>query len=245
MEWVLEILESEFILQQKNNLRRFDICFDFLLPINVILAKFKTLEQKGANFYGHNGQVETQYIWEKKSSKNKRSLIRIYNKIADILGKWKNRLYHDYLLQDNVTRVELEVRREFAQNYTLEELCIWDNLIAIMKNYFRNHTSIFEEYEVDKISLYQKPKEIAFGMIQANGAWLMRVKTFLGHARGLLERWLCPIYALLDKDVIHPTTLRILEKEGHFINTMRSIKQNREEWKDIMDAIKDNENDSH
>ena len=109
-----------------------------------------------------------------------------------------------------MTRIELEVRRELAQNYTFEELLVWENLVWIMKNYLEKHTHIFEELEISKISLYRKPKKIDYGMIQAHGAWLMRVRIFLWHARGLLERWLDPVYALLDKDIIHPVTYAIL-----------------------------------
>ena len=65
----------------------------------------------------------------KKNSKNRRSIIRIYNKKADIIAKGKNKLYQDYLLEENVTRVELEIRRELAKNYTIEELFVDDNLI--------------------------------------------------------------------------------------------------------------------
>ena len=72
----------------------------------------------------------------------------------------------------------------------------------------------------------------------------MRVRIFLGHARGLLERWLDPVYALLDKDIIHPTTYAILQESWNFIQILREIKQKEENWKEIMDAIKDKTYDS-
>ncbi len=244
IEWVTNILLSYFHVQEKNNLRRFDICFDFTIPIEIILSKFEKVEQRWSDFYGSLWEVQTRYIWEKKNTKNKRNLIRIYNKKDDILSKWKNALYQDYLLEDNITRVELEVRRELAQNYTFEELLIWENLVWIMKNYLEKHTQIFEELDLPKISLYRKPRKIDFGMIQAYGAWLMRVRIFLWHARGLIERWLCPVYALLDKDIIHPSTYDILKESWNFIQIMREIKQKEENWKEIMDAIKDNNYDS-
>lgn len=236
---IVDILLSLFIVADTHMLRRFDICTDFLLPIPTILSKFKKIEQRGANFYGSNGETETQYIWEKKNSKNRRSIIRIYNKKADIYAKWKNALYQDYLIQDNITRIELEVRRELAYNYTLAELLVVENLIWILKNYLKKHTQIFEEYEFPNISLYRKPKVIDFAMIQAYGADLLRVRMFLGHARWLLARWLCPIYALLDKDIIDPKTYSILAKSGNFIRTMHDIKTQAKNWKEIMDAIKD------
>jgi DNA relaxase NicK len=51
------------------------------------LKGFSKLTQKGALFFGKDGKVETYYIGNKKSSENKRSLIRIYNKKEDILKK--------------------------------------------------------------------------------------------------------------------------------------------------------------
>jgi hypothetical protein len=49
-------------------------------------------------------------------------------------------------------------------------------------------------------------------MIQAYGADLLRVRMFLGHARGLLVRGLCPVYALLDKGIMDDTTYTVLTK---------------------------------
>jgi hypothetical protein len=243
-DFVLDTLLSLFRLSDTHVFRRFDICADFLLPISTILSKFKEIEQKGAHFYGSKWEIETEYIWDKKNSKNRRSIIRIYNKKADILAKWKNKLYQDYLLEDYVTRVELEVRRELAQNYTLEELFVDDNLVWLLKNYLRKHTQIFEEYDIDKISLYRKPKTVDFAMIQAHGESLMRVRMFLGHARGLLARGLCPVYALLSKDIMDPKTHSVLTRSWNFVQIMRDIKIQAENWKDIMDAIKDKTHDS-
>ena len=243
IEWVTNILLSYFHIQERNNLRRFDICFDFNIPIEIILSRFQKVEQRGSDFYGSQWEVQTRYIWEKKISKNKRNLIRIYNKKVDILSKWKNELYQDYLLEDSITRIELEIRRELAQNYTFEELLIWENLMWIMKNYLAKHTTIFHELNVSKISLYRKPKNVDFWIIQTNHSWLLRVRIFLWHARWLLERWLDPIYALLDKQIIHPTTLEVLNKSGNFIEVMRMIKNRERNWKEILDAIKDNQNE--
>ena len=243
-DFVLDTLIAFFRLSDTHVFRRFDICADFLLPITTILSKFKEIGQKGAHFYGSKWEIETEYIWEKKNSKNRRSIIRIYNKKADILAKWKNKLYQDYLLKDHVTRVELEIRRELAQNYTLEELFVDDNLIWLLKNYLGRHTSIFEEYGVENISLHRKPKTIDFAIIQAHGESLMRVRMFLGHARGLLTRWLCPVYALLSKDIMDEKTHSILMRSWNFVQTMRDIKIQADNWKEIMDAIKDKPHDT-
>lgn len=67
---------------------------------------------------------------------------------------------------------------------------------------------------------------------------------FLGHARGLLQRWLCPVYALLDKEIIDKKTYTVLTESWNFVQMMREIKIRAENWKEIMDKIKDKSNDS-
>jgi len=57
-----------------------------------------------------------------KNSKNKRQLIRVYNKNLDIIQKQKIGLYQDYLLFDDITRIELEIRSELAKNRHYKEL---------------------------------------------------------------------------------------------------------------------------
>jgi hypothetical protein len=63
--------------------------------------------------------------------------------------KGKNTLYQDYLLENDVTRIELEVRRELAQNYTFAELLIPENLLGLLLNYFEKHTDIFNKLTIE------------------------------------------------------------------------------------------------
>lgn len=72
-----------------------------------------------------------------------------------------------------------------------------------MKNYLSNHTSLFEKLVAQAITLYRKPEEVEFSLIQEYSKSMMRVHIFLGHARWLVERGLCPVYALLYKIFIH------------------------------------------
>ncbi len=242
-EGVLEIL-SYFDVVPNAPLKRFDICADFPFSVNTILSKFTLWREKWAIFLGKDGNIETRYIWQSQNTKNKRQLIRIYDKIADIIAKGKNRFYHDYLILGTVTRVEVEVRRELTKHYSIEELFVDENLWGILEYCTGKYTDIFKDLEIDDLALYRTPKEMPFEEIQAHGAWLMRVRIFLGHARGLLERWLDPIYALLDKGVIHPTTYEILNESWNFLQIMRSIKRRKKDWKEIMSAIKDKTYDS-
>jgi hypothetical protein len=45
------------------------------------------------------------------------------------MAKRKDSLYFDYLLEKDVTRLEIEIRRELAGNYTFSELLIPENLL--------------------------------------------------------------------------------------------------------------------
>lgn len=237
-EWVLEILQKYFTLEKRSSIKRFDICSDFTLPIDVILSKFWPLKQKWSLFIWKKGNIETKYIGEKKMSQNKRQIIRIYNKIEDILGKWKNRLYQDYLIYDNITRIEIEFRRELSKNYTIEELFVDENLLGIMKNYFKKHTNIFETIGVEAISLYKKPKEVSFEVYQSLSYKIDRTKIFIGHAKWLLERWIDPIFILLWKDIIHPKTREVLKDSKNPIKDLRNLKKSWDWWQEILNNLK-------
>jgi hypothetical protein len=53
---------------------------------------------------------------------NKRYIVRVYDKLKDIIEKKKTKLYQNYLLEESVTRVELEIRPELAKNISYEKL---------------------------------------------------------------------------------------------------------------------------
>jgi hypothetical protein len=92
------------------------------------------------------------------NSKNKRQLIRVYNKIADILVKKKIALYQDYLVEDNITRIELEIRPELAKVRNYRD--VFDNalLIGIFKNYLYKYSKVFEQIQGERITLFKAKK---------------------------------------------------------------------------------------
>lgn len=184
-------------LMRRSPVKRFDICIDVLEDINTIIGSLHNINQKWAIFIGGNGKIETRYIWEKCNSKNKRHLIRIYDKIKDILHKKKHTLYSDYLSQKNVTRVEIEIRRELAQNIWLDKLFDTDILMGLLKNYLDKHTDIFKDLEGDKITLYRKQEKIDYETIQSKAYWEFRTKLFISYAKSLIGIWVCPVEILL------------------------------------------------
>lgn len=96
----------------KGKVARVDICCDLAIAIGDFLkAGYKTNFKK-SNTYGvdlETGIPETIYFGS-KSSKNKRHLIRIYDKLLDTENRKKYALYRDYFSYDHVTRVEIELR---------------------------------------------------------------------------------------------------------------------------------------
>ena len=237
-EIILNTITQLFYVPNVLQIRRFDVCIDILAPISTILSGFNILNQRGATFYGAKGMLETYYIGDKKNSTNRRHLIRVYNKKIDILKKGKNELYQDYLLEQDVTRIELEVRRELAKNFSLEELFVDENLLGLLKNYCWQHTMIFEGVDIPKISLYRKPKPVPYQAIQLNAQSLLRVRIFLWHARGLLARGLDPMYALLSQDIIHPIVREALNKTDEGSSILSVIRIKKPEWKQIIERIR-------
>ncbi len=215
--WFRLILEEEikFFLFQFNlwRVRRFDIAVDLLIDINSVLSNFKELNQRWATFNGPGWEIETQYIWDKQR-RNKRQLIRIYDKIKDTQNRKKNALYKDYLLQEHVTRVELEIRSELAKNRYWEYLFDIQVLLWILKNYLWKHTSIFESLPGDKITLFQKKdKNIDSKKYQSTIYRDKRNKVFIWHAKSIFEMWYCPVRILLWEQLIQDSTKKFLDKD--------------------------------
>ena len=208
--------------------RRFDVAGDLLLPIATVLDNFKELEQKGATFNGKKWEIETRYIWEKKNTLNRRQLIRIYDKQVDIYNRGKIKNYADYLTQDYVTRVELEVRRELARNVYYEDLFNVPNILSIYKNYLSKHTKMFESFPWSKISLYQKniinvDSELYQSLFYRN----QRKNIFIGHAKSIYNFWFCPVRILIAEWYIQDKTKLILG-----VDTIRDLEEKEKKVKD-------------
>ena len=204
---ILFFLDQFYLTKTK----RFDIAVDIDINITPILDNFETLTQRWATFNGQWWEVETRYIWEKQKTKNKRQIIRIYNKLADIRGKKKNEIYADYLLNNDMTRIELEVRSELAKNMNYVDLFNTTILVWIFKNYLHKHTKLFHELPWDKTTLYVKKYEkIDPELYQSTYYRDKRRKIFLWHAKLVFNLWYCPIRLLIAEWLIKDTTQNAL-----------------------------------
>jgi len=204
-EEILYFLEFYFDLK---HCRRFDICIDLKIDIEQLTKYFNDFDTWRE--YKKSWKLETRYIWEVKNSLNKRQLIRIYDKFKDIVVKKKLKLYEDYLIEKNITRIELEVRQELAKNINYQEVFNDSLLVWIFKNYLNKHTDIFDKIESDKITLYRPKIKLDPESFQSLYYKTQRKNIFIWHARTIFNMWFCPIRVLIWEWYIQPKTERML-----------------------------------
>jgi len=211
MEWYLKLWRT----------RRFDICIDLKIEINELLNKYFT-NYKTWREYRKSWKIETRYYWDMKNSRNKRQLIRVYNKNLDIIEKRKIALYQDYLLEDNITRLELEVRPELAKNKDYKIIFDDELLIRIFKNYIRKYTKIFEKIGWNKLSLFVS--KIKYKWKDKNGKWIkidpedyqslyykiQKKNMLIAYAKIAYNLWFCPVRVLIWEWYVKDKTKLIL-----------------------------------
>ncbi|MDQ7022943.1 MAG: hypothetical protein Q9M97_05435, partial [Candidatus Gracilibacteria bacterium] len=101
-------------------LYRIDICVDVPYTIKDLIHIFADIK-KPSSAIGtdkkHPEFYQTYYIGEIQSSKNRNSIIRIYDKVLDTWKKHKAFLYPHLHKNSDVRRIELELRPEQAKRY--------------------------------------------------------------------------------------------------------------------------------
>jgi len=103
-EFIYKMIEDLFLVKKIEDLRRFDIACDIPENKQKLIKHFKWNPTTELNFNKDKNEFETYYFW---SRKNKKILIRIYDKVLDTFKKQKQFLY-DFSENDNVTRFEIE-----------------------------------------------------------------------------------------------------------------------------------------
>ena len=195
----LEYMHSVF-WENINNLliSRIDYKWDFVGVDVETISKYVTCRK--------NSRVDKIYKWRLLtfwvgSKSSKRVYLRVYDKIEDILYKWKSYFYSDYLKykDDWITRLEFEFLNHFCKWYTLSSLksleekiftYVW--FVDSWKKYiyFEDKSNI----EVDK---------------------LYSVRNFVGRWKKLLEMWENPfllLYNYLLKEHKKEDILKLVEE---------------------------------
>lgn len=225
-----------------DKLRRFDICADLMFDTTTLLKDYFE-EYKTWNELRNAWETGTRYYWRKSMSKNKRKLVRTYDKLKDTKDKWKHELYKDYLIHDSVTRVELEIRQELAKNMKYED--IYDDvfLMWLFKNYLWRYTEIFNDLPSEKITLYKKPNvEFDPESYQSLFYKHQRRNLFLGHAKTIYNLWFCPVRVLILEWYIQDKTKMVLwvDKVGSLLDLERIVKDDmyiRKNFASIMNEL--------
>ena len=126
--------------------KRVDICMDIAEEIQYINDKILVdfFPWKTVNPKIRKGKVETIYIGERDKRKNTYHLIRIYDKKRDTHVKKKWFLY-DYEKYKDVTRFEIELRRDKAKFMTKEKLTDVNYIFSIcVKNFYKMNHQYFK-----------------------------------------------------------------------------------------------------
>lgn len=190
-------------------LKRVDLAIDVLKPIKEVVWNFRKLKSKWSKFYDDRGNIQTYYIWEKKNTLNKNTLIRIYDKIADIKQKEKQFLYPHYLKEKYVTRIEIEFRSEMLKFLKLEQLLDKSYMFSLFTTYIWKHTNIFDRIRGEEIRLQKISKCVRLEDLYWNQIVKDRyLNTFYWYAKKLKNLWGCPVHELLLKWMAQEITLR-------------------------------------
>lgn len=119
--------------------KRVDIAIDILINTDYLIRKIclpSVWERKITNRpYDVKWKYTWLDIWEREPKKNTWKFIRVYNKILDTFEKWKDFLYwfkEKWII--DLSRVELELRRDKCKFFKVEYLTDTDQLYKIMKN---------------------------------------------------------------------------------------------------------------
>lgn len=194
--------------KKHNTLKRLDLCIDINIPIEQVIKNLKKISQKWSQFYWNKWDTETIYIWESKKRLNRRMLIRIYNKLADIQQKQKQNLFWEYFYHDFVTRIEIEFRSELLVHLKLHQLLDRSYIFNLFITYIKKHTHIFDNIQTQEVEkLKYLNKKIDLEQLSHDKILKWRyIRTFKWYANKILQLWSCPIDILLEDWIISSTT---------------------------------------
>jgi hypothetical protein len=122
---------------------RVDIAVDTNVPTES-LWKWKNTQFRKNNVYRDGESIETFYLGQKQN--NKKFFIRVYNKKLDSLNKGKIFLFHQYLAEETVTRIEaqiniltvkaLDITRDKISRYAQATIAGDESGLSILEEWF-------------------------------------------------------------------------------------------------------------
>ena len=213
IDFIDTYIEMDYVDVKKwkkyNTLKRFDLALDLKKNIwKHILSNFWELKQKWTKYFWTKWEIETYYIWEYQVKYNKSFLIRIYDKIKDIKKKNKQKLYSGYLLEEDITRIEIEFRTEVLKFFNVHQLLDRSFIYNLFIKYIEKHTKMFNKLkEKDVSKLKRLNKKINLEELKYDEILKDRyIKAFLWYSKNILKIWACPVDILIKNLVISELT---------------------------------------
>jgi hypothetical protein len=124
-----------------------------------------------------------------------------------------------------MTRIELEIRKDLAQNITLEEIVVEDNLKAIFAQYVGKHSEVFNALSDIKISLYKAIQKEDKFLTRREVRKSRKMKMFLGLAKNLREHHLCPVEELLREGMFEHKVAFLAEKVPEVTTFLKELRR--------------------
>lgn len=198
--FILEIVEYK-------KLRRFDLALDIKAQVKDIHKTFTKSKWKWSIFHDDLWEIQTFYKWEKKKSLNRRKLIRCYDKIFDIKRTRRQSLYPDYLLEDNIARIEIEFRSELLVELDISELLQEEYIFNLFLSYIDKETDIFSKIKYDEEKLKSLYKKVSIDELRYDEILKARyVNIFKWYWNTILQIGWCPVDILLRLWIISEDT---------------------------------------
>lgn len=178
---ILTILEKFFFIE---NMLECHIYIDFNTKLENLIKNFTWYFQYSKSSF---------YINKYSRTENRRFLICLYDKKAEIIKKNLTKYYEKYFIHKDISRFEIRIRSLYAKNLNYKDLINDDNnalLKWIIKNYSKKYTKMFETFFEDKIILCKK--KYNQNIIQENIIhWNKnRLRLFQWIFKNLVKQWI-------------------------------------------------------
>lgn len=226
-------IQTPWNLAPRNyEIKRLDIALDLALPLPDILAKFDKITKFHAWIWidkTYEDHHQTYYTADTKKTQNRYKLIRIYDKILDSFTKKKTWLFPHLHTNEEIRRVELELRKHACEalTFTLEELL--QDAHTCLSRVFRSHLSSYSTFfqkEIENLHSTRyslDPQDLKNYYLSHNHLPIDYAKTFLWYTRKIVD-------AIGEKNLLQ------LLRENGIIHRSCYIKNSTRAWRLKKDA---------
>ena len=122
--------------------------------------------------------------------------------------KHKEELYSSYLLEDYITRIEIEFRNEVVRYVNIHNLLDRSYIFNLFIKYITKHTKMFDRLKTEDVEKLKRLKK----KVNLHEIWHNKVlrdkylQAFLWYWKNILKIWLCPTDILIRNLLISDLT---------------------------------------